>query len=329
MLRKIINFIKNNAIFIILYIIIMLSVIIELPYYIEAPGGLIDANDRIKIDNKLNITGSINMTYVSEIKASIFSVLLAKIKNYDILKKEKIENTKETEDDIYFRNHLLLTEANNNAIILAYTKANKKIEILSNKLYVTYIDEQAKTNLKIGDQILSINNIKISDMNQIHDILNNYSENQKINIEVKNNNKICNRYAYLKKYDNELIIGIMITEQNKVKTDPKLEITFKSSESGPSGGLMLTLAIYSNLIQKDITNGLIISGTGTISKDGVVGSISGVKYKLKGAVLEEADIFFVPNGENYNEAIKEKEKNNYDIEIIGINTFDEAINYLK
>ena len=34
-------------------------------------------------------------------------------------------------------------------------------------------------------------------------------------------------------------------------TNPKIELKFKQSESGPSGGLMLTLAIYNNLTKKD------------------------------------------------------------------------------
>ena len=34
-------------------------------------------------------------------------------------------------------------------------------------------------------------------------------------------------------------------------------------------------------------------------------------------------------GDNYEEALKEKEKNDYDIEIKAIGTFDEAVSYLE
>ena len=51
--------------------------------------------------------------------------------------------------------------------------------------------------------------------------------------------------------------------------------------------------------------------------------------KLKSAVKEKADLFIVPNDENYKEALKIKKENNYDIEILGVSTFDEVIEYLS
>ena len=90
--------------------------------------------------------------------------------------------------------------------------------------------------------------------------------------------------------------------------DRNQAIDFKGNESGPSGGLMLTIAIYDKLVSKDLTNGLKIVGTGTIDYDGNVGQIDGVSYKLKGAVKKGADIFIAPTGENYQECVKLKKK---------------------
>ena len=44
---------------------------------------------------------------------------------------------------------MMLKEANQQAIILAYNKANKKTNIIRKNFYVTYIDELAKTDLKL------------------------------------------------------------------------------------------------------------------------------------------------------------------------------------
>ena len=78
-----------------------------------------------------------------------------------------------------------------------------------------------------------------------------------------------------------------------------------------------------------LTKGLKISGTGAIDINGDVSSIGGVKYKLRGAVKNKADVFLVPAGENYEEAIKLQKKYNYDIDIVSISNFDEAVKYLK
>jgi PDZ domain-containing protein len=66
-----------------------------------------------------------------------------------------------------------------------------------------------------------------------------------------------------------------------------------------------------------------------IDSYGNVGDIGGVRYKLIGACHGDADVFIVPDGKNYKEALKVKEKEGYNIEIVGVENFDEALEYLK
>ena len=47
-----------------------------------------------------------------------------------------------------------------------------------------------------------------------------------------------------------------------------------------------------------------------------------------GAVKEGAEIFLVPE-ENYKEAIDVKKEKGYDIEIVSVKTFNDAVNYLE
>ena len=87
---------------------------------------------------------------------------------------------------------------------------------------------------------------------------------------------------------------------------------------------MNALAIYNALVEEDITKGKKIIGTGTIERDGTVGDIGGVKYKLLGASRKKADIFLVPE-KNYDEAIQVKNDQDLDIRIISVRTLEEAI----
>ena len=111
--------------------------------------------------------------------------------------------------------------------------------------------------------------------------------------------------------------------------DPNIIFHFDSYESGPSGGLMMSLAIYNALVEEDMTHGKKIVGTGTIERDGTVGEIGGVEYKIKGAVKEKADIFLIPAGDNYEEAKALIEENHYHITLVPIKTFDVAVEYLQ
>ena len=110
----------------------------------------------------------------------------------------------------------------------------------------------------------------------------------------------------------------------EIETNPKVDFVFKDNESGASRGLLCALDIYNKITEYDLTKGLKIAGTGVIYSDGSVGGIDGVKYKLKGAVKKKADVFIVPSS-NYEEAMNEKKKNNYDIEIIEADTLHNVI----
>ncbi|MBE6144286.1 MAG: PDZ domain-containing protein [Firmicutes bacterium] len=327
--EKIKEIFKENYKAFITMLVVFIVCTVEFPYYINTPGGLINVNDRVSIDGAYHVEGSLNMAYVTEIKATLPTLLISLFnKDWDVLKEEDIVYENETIEDAYYRDHLLLEESINNAIIVGFSKAGKQVEITSSSLLVTYVDLDSETNLKIGDEIISVNGIEINNSKDISEVLKNKKAGDQIYLQVLEDNKELTKVATLKEEDGKVIIGILITEKKEVETIPEVKLKFKKSESGPSGGLMTSLAIYNYLTEEDITHGKKIVGTGTIDNYGNVGSIGGIKYKLKGAIKNGAEIFIVPNGENYKDAIRLKEENNYKIEIIGVSTIDDALNYL-
>lgn len=324
------KFIKENYLVLLFGIVFMATILYPLPYYIYTGGGTINVKDKIHIENK-ETKGDFNLCYVEQINANIPTFLLSKLlSNWDSVSKEEVSlNDKEDIKDIYKRDKIYLEEANQNAIFVAYKKAGKSVNILDKHLYIIYLEEDSDTDLKIGDDILEIDSSKIDSLADISKILDSYEVGSKLNIKVKRNGKEMMKYAIVHEKDGRKLIGIALTSIYDYEVDPKITFTFSNSESGPSGGFMVTLAIYNQLIDSDISNGLKIAGTGTIDIEGNVGSIGGVKYKLKGAVDSKSDIFLVPAGENYEEAIKYQKKYHYDIKIIGISTFEEAIEKLE
>lgn len=324
------KFIKENYLVLLFGIVFMATILYPLPYYIYTGGGTINVKDKIHIENK-ETKGDFNLCYVEQINANIPTFLLSKLlSNWDSVSKEEVSlNDKEDIKDIYKRDKIYLEEANQSAIFVAYKKAGKSVNILDKHLYIIYLEEDSDADLKIGDDILEIDGSKIDSLADISKILASYEVGSKLNIKVKRNGKKMMKYAIVHEKDGRKLIGIALTSIYDYEVDPKITFTFSNSESGPSGGFMVTLAIYNQLIDNDISNGLKIAGTGTIDIEGNVGSIGGVKYKLKGAVDSKSDIFLVPAGENYEEAIKYKKKYHYDIKIIGISTFEEAIEKLE
>lgn len=330
MFKKILNeikkIVKENYIFLIIFFLILMFMNVKLPYYVETTGGVINLEDRVVGDYKTK--GTLNMAYVSSLDGYIPNIIYAWFnKEADIISKETETGTS-TEKEAEFRNNIALKDSIDSATIIAYKAANKDVEILNKKVTVAYIFEEADTTLKIGDIITKIDNKNVDSKEDIKNIVTNLDENSYINIEVINKNKTYTRQAKIINYEGKNILGIMCYVDYDLKLNPDINIKFENNESGPSGGLMLALSIYSKISKKDITNGLNIAGTGTIDEYGNVGEISGVKYKLKGAVDSNMDVFLVAK-ENYKEAIKEKKKNNYDIEIYSVSNFEEALDILK
>ena len=314
---------------ILIWILIIFGCLYQLPYYINGPGGIEDLDKKIIIENENNSKGSFNVAFINEYKSSAIMLLYAWLNpNLDIYKKEEYLSDNETYEIMKYRNELEMEESLDDATVVAYKKALEDITINKTDLYVTYIYSEAITDLEVSDKLISIDGIKFSDKKELDSIIDSYNIGDEITINVINDGKEYIRKATIQGNDEDRYIGIYITHDIDYKVNRKIEFRVASNESGPSGGLMTSLEIYNNLIEEDLTKGYIIAGTGTIDVDGNVGSIGGVKYKIKSAEKKHAKVFFVPAGENYDEAKELKEKYNYKIDVIPVENIDDALNYL-
>lgn len=330
LLKYLKNDLKNNYKTYIVFILILSTFFIKLDYNIYSPGGLINLNDRIETNNKYTEEGSFNLTYVTARSGIIPNILLSYIiPSWDLVPTSDVKVDDESMKEVNLRNRIYLEETSYNAIIAAYKEAGKPYTVNSTDLKVTYIIDKDNNNLEVGDTIKEINGVKIDNYETLKQEKDKYKENDKLNIKVLRNNKEKECYAILKKdKNNNLTIGIYLATLKNVSTLEEVKYVFKNNESGSSRGLMCALEIYNRITDYDITKGDIIAGTGSIDENGIVGDIDGVKYKLKGAVKNKAKVFIVPSG-NYDEALKLKEENNYDIELIKADNLHNVIENLK
>lgn len=325
MKNKIKKFLKENIKYIVVLIVFIAIMNFPLPYYIMAPGGIIDISDRIEVENKQEMEGTLNLLYVSEYEANVATMLMSFLfKNWNAEKVEESQVSNESMEEIFLRNKVMLDNSIQNAIFVAYNKANKNIDIKGRENYV--IATTLENGIKVGDKILSANGIDIENVEMLKEIINKSSDY--INLKVLRDDEELTLNVKVEEEDGNKIIGVLVITNYVYDLDPELNLSFKASEGGSSGGLMISLNIYNALTKEDITKGKKIAGTGTIDINGNVGAIDGVKYKIMGANANHMEIVFVPS-ENYDEAIKVKEENNYDMEIISVKTFDDALNYLE
>lgn len=327
--KGILSFLRENLSFLVFLIVLYAIFNIQLPFVIYAPGGAINLSDRVEGDNTYKQDGSISMTYVSMIKGSLpYLGLSFIIPDWDVEKTVNVTYDNETLNDTVAIDKIYLNEAYSNAQYVAYTKAGIPFDETNTRNIVTSVYKNAKTKLKYGDEIENIDGNKYNGLKEFQDYVATKKIGDHIKITYKRDKKTYEDDVTLIDMEGTPKVGIGIATISDYSTKYNIKIKSRASESGPSGGFMTTLQIYNEITPDDITKGRTIMGTGTISKDGTVGEIGGVKYKLIGAVNNGADIFICPDA-NLKEALEVKKNHKYNIKVIGVKTFDEAIEKLS
>jgi PDZ domain-containing protein len=115
---------------------------------------------------------------------------------------------------------------------------------------------------------------------------------------------------------------VVMTHLYEYELPKKVDITTRDI-GGPSAGLMLALGVYSALSETDVTHGHTVAGTGTISSEGRVGAVGGVKYKAIAVDRAHGDVFLVPP-----DNLEEARASAGGVRVLPVATFREALEVL-
>lgn len=118
------------------------------------------------------------------------------------------------------------------------------------------------------------------------------------------------------------IVGFTPDQSAQIRLPIRVSID-AGNVGGPSAGLAFALEVMEELGRK-VDRGYRVAATGTISLDGSVGQIGGVKQKTFGARDAKADVFLVPAGDNAQEAQRYADG----VRIIAVKSFQQALHAL-
>jgi len=193
-------------------------------------------------------------------------------------------------------------------------------------------DSPVKDKLLKGDVLNSINGEEISSATEFIATLRRYQIGDFVTIglerdfdgETKNIEVETKLIEHIE-YEGEPMVGFLATTVNE-RFDFPFEVDIKTGNvGGPSAGLMMALNVYNNLIPEDITNSLVVAGTGTIEIDGSVGPVGGIKQKVIAAKRAGAELILVPTA-NFEEAIPMASESTA---IVAIDSFEEALKVIS
>jgi PDZ domain-containing protein len=329
---------KNKKLLIvILFTFILISSLsfIQTEYYFMSPGPPYQWDiDYGEIDN-YEFDGSLYQLTVRRDEANVLIYIWSLVNDsYDLYPREVILPDGVTPKELSEISIQNMRTSENVAIAVALKNVGYEISSKGDGVAVVGIldDSPVKDKLKKGDLLNSINNKNISSATEFISTLRTYSIGETVSIgllrEVDGNKKTLTIETTLIEhieYEGEPMVGFLATTVNE-RFDFPFEIDIKTGNvGGPSAGLMMALNVYNNLIPEDLTNSMIVAGTGTIEIDGSVGPVGGIKQKVIAAKRAGAELILVPVA-NFEEAkIFETEET----AIVAVDSFSEALSVIS
>jgi len=317
-----------------LYLYLLFILVFPTSYSGITPYSLNDVSKNIIVENDTNINNEtfysisvISISRVTPLQKMILDSIDAgetyrRSEYYDVLSSSDISLQGQIDKEYsYFL-----------SIINAYNQAkliNENINIsytfVGAKIY--YIPKNITTSSKIniGDTISGVIADNVTyDSNNIT-TLDDVSAF--VNLFTSNNLTLIKDGNYINIDQSNTNYKLAIRPIFNIITSPSILLPgLSSTTGGPSGGLLQTLYIYTKLLNIDLSS-YKISGTGTITLLGNVGTIGGAKEKFICANKSNADIFFIPNS-NYDdiESVKDKYTTS---QVVVVSTFTEALTKLS
>ena len=305
--------------------------LIKTEYYFMSPGPPyqwdIDYGDTEYYD----FDGNLFQLTVRRDEASALIYLWSYIDNsFDLYPREVILPKGVTPQELSEISIQNMKTSENVAIAVALKNLNYDIDSKGDGVLVVGIldDSPVKDKLLKGDLLTTINNEQIFSASEFIATLRKYDIGETVTIGltrdidgVDTEISISTELIEHIEYDNEPMVGFLATTVNE-RFDFPFEIDIKTGNvGGPSAGLMMALNVYNNLIPNDITNSLIIAGTGTIEIDGSVGPVGGIRQKVIAAKRAGSELILVPTA-NYEEA---SPLSTDETAIVAVDSFEEAL----
>ena len=326
---------KLLIIFLVLFVSISSLSLVKTDYYFMSPGPPYQWDIEYENIDTYEFEGNLFQLTVKRDEANALVYAWSLInESYDLYPREIILPDGVTPKELSEISIQNMRTSENVAIAVALKNVGYEISSKGDGVAVVGLldDSPVKNKLKKGDLIQSINSTDIFSATEFIATLRTYSIGETVSIGLLREIDGVKKQIFVKttlvehvEYKGEPMVGFLATTVNE-RFDFPFEIDIKTGNvGGPSAGLMMALNVYNNLIPEDITNSMIVAGTGTIEIDGSVGPVGGIKQKIIAAKRAGAELILVPDA-NFEEASQfETDKT----AIVAVDSFDEALSVIS
>ena len=275
------------------------------PYLIERAGPTYDVLGEVEGEPVISISGA--RSYESEGMLEVLTVsIVGKPENtpswieiafawadesQKVVPVELLYPKDRTTEDVRSESSAMMEVSQQDAIAAALTQLGYQTP---RQVYIAEVVANAAASGKLvaADFVLSLNGEAINDLEQLKSIVTSWDESEPLEIVVdRNGREVTELISPVKDAEGNYRLGILVGYKYDFPVEIKLQL---GDVGGPSGGMMFALGIIDRLTPGDLTGGIHVAGTGTITQAGEVGPIGGVVQKLYGAKRSGATVFLAP-----------------------------------
>ena len=302
--------------------------VIPTPYQIEMPGEVDDVQTLIHPFDKPR-TGALYLTTIYTEGANAAMYLYAKVSpDAGLIPREEARPRDLSERQYESVLRQMMDESTLTAKVVALREAGYDVEITGQGAQVQDVTDTSKAKgiLLPKDVIVAVDGQPVQTSTDLIAKIQAHKPGDSVSMTVRRNDVPLELTVPLGESPDEpgrARVGIAVLTYLYQYDLPKEVDLDTKNIGGNSAGLMFALGIYNAVAPADITRGHKIAGTGTISTDGSVGAIGGVRYKVIAAERAGAELFLVPP-ENYDDA-KAAARH---MRVVEVHTFKEALDAL-
>ena len=320
---------------------IFLGTVIRVPYVIFSPGSATPVAPIVKIEGARTFPTRSDLLFltvsVSNERPNIWRYIQASLSSEDTVVEEVNYLGGSTPKQDLAINQMLMTESQEDAKAAALRYLGYEVPVIGEGAVVAAVTPKGPSagKLRVGDVITAVNSEPIERAEQVGEAVRAMPAGTEFVFSVtrlrsggsadqpgsKIEVSVLSRLATSGELKGKPFIGIAPATKN-LKYEFPLDISIDAGAvSGPSAGLSFALTIIDKLTPGSLPGNRDVAITGTISSEGVVGAVGGVRQKSVAACSAGARLMIVPAGE-------EKEASDLKcsgMRIFGVDSLEEAL----
>lgn len=316
---------------VVLCLMILGGSLLPVPYVIERPGPAIDVLGEYQDEQILVIDGAqthptdgaLMMTTVSVDGGPGYRVTPVEVvgawfdRTKMVLPKEAVFPEDQSREETTLVNSAAMSTSQQGAVAVALDELGIEYQDV---VMVAGVQSggAAEGTLEGGDVIVSVDGETSGTVEGFQRLIGQIPDGDPIPMTVRRSGDEISLEVPTAMVDGRSMMGVMLAAGHEFPMEVDISV---GDIGGPSAGMIFSLSVYDELTPGALTGGHRVAGTGTISADGAVGPIGGIRQKMVGAAETDAEFFLAPSS-NCDEVVGHVPD---ELDVVAVGTFEEAL----